>query len=218
MKYVVASKPPASFHISQQPRTRWIQKPNSLLEPSTGASPLIPLHFYVSYLSAYVCAPSRTHIPSQGIQLTAFTASLLLYLFGLLFIHSFILVFITCILLLSIDFYYLKNIAGRRLVGLRWWNEVNPQTGESHWVFESSDPETKIINATDSRFFWIALYSQPLLWVALAVVAVVRFEFIWLTLVGMLRPLFEVVRCKVAQEKHWGDFVVVCQNMTDKIQ
>lgn len=89
-------------------------------------------------------------------------------------------------LLLATDFYYLKNIAGRRLVGLRWWNEVNPQTGDSHWVFESSDPSTKVINATDKRFFWMALYSQPLLWIALAVVAIFRFEFIWLTLVGTL--------------------------------
>jgi hypothetical protein len=72
-------------------------------------------------------------------------------------------------------------------VGLRWWNEVNPQTGESHWVFESSDPATKVINPTDSRFFWIALYSQPLLWVALAFVALFSFEPIWLTLVGMLQ-------------------------------
>ncbi len=41
-----------------------------------------------------------------------------------------------------------------------------------------------MINATDKRFFWLALYCQPALWVALAVVAIVRFEFIWLTLVG----------------------------------
>ena len=102
-----------------------------------------------------------------------------------LLISSSVLIFIITILLLAADFYYLKNIAGRRLVGLRWWNEVNPQTGESHWVFESSDPSTKVINATDKRFFWMALYSQPLLWVALAVVAIFRFEFIWLTLVGM---------------------------------
>lgn len=63
---------------------------------------------------------------------------------------------------------------------------MNPQTGDSHWVFESSDPSTKVINATDKRFFWMALYSQPLLWIALAVVAIFRFEFIWLTLVGTL--------------------------------
>ncbi|TVY13310.1 Golgi apparatus membrane protein TVP23 [Lachnellula arida] len=97
-----------------------------------------------------------------------------------------VLIFIITILLLAADFYYLKNIAGRRLVGLRWWNEVNPQTGDSHWVFESSDPSTKVINATDKRFFWMALYSQPLLWVALAVVAIFRFEVIWLTLVDSM--------------------------------
>lgn len=40
------------------------------------------------------------------------------------------------------------------------------------------------MNATDKRFFWLALYCQPALWIALAIVAVVKFEFIWLTLVG----------------------------------
>ncbi|PMD52079.1 golgi apparatus membrane protein-like protein tvp23 [Hyaloscypha bicolor E] len=110
-------------------------------------------------------------------------SSLLVYLFGMLFIKNFVLIFIITILLLAADFYYLKNIAGRRLVGLRWWNEVDPQTGDSHWVFESSDPSTKVINATDSRFFWIALYSQPLLWIGLAIVAIFSLEFIWLTLV-----------------------------------
>ena len=98
------------------------------------------------------------------------------------------LVFIITILTLAADFYYLKNIAGRRLVGLRWWNEVNVQSGESHWVFESApqpnEPGGKMVNATDKRFFWLALYCQPALWVALAVVAVVKLEFIWLTLVG----------------------------------
>jgi len=95
-----------------------------------------------------------------------------------------VLVFIITILLLAADFYYLKNIAGRRLVGLRWWNEVDPATGDSHWVFESSEPGTKTVNATDSRFFWLAIYVQPLLWAALAILALVRLMFIWLPLVG----------------------------------
>lgn len=97
-------------------------------------------------------------------------------------------IFIITILLLAMDFYYLKNIAGRRLVGLRWWNEVDANTGDGRWVFESLDPETgRQINATDKRFFWLALYAQPVLWVLLAIVALVSLEFIWLTLVGMLR-------------------------------
>ena len=45
------------------------------------------------------------------------------------------------------------------------------------------------INATDKRFFWLALYAQPVLWVILAIVALASFEPIWLTLVGELHPL-----------------------------
>ncbi|KAL9077775.1 MAG: hypothetical protein Q9161_000147 [Pseudevernia consocians] len=115
-------------------------------------------------------------------------SSLLIYLFGLwLFTSSFVLVFIITMLLLAADFYYLKNIAGRRLVGLRWWNEVETATGASHWVFESQDRSGDnggpVQNATDKRFFWLALYAQPGLWVGLAIFALVRLESpIWLSL------------------------------------
>ncbi|KAL7628383.1 Golgi apparatus membrane protein tvp23 [Parahypoxylon ruwenzoriense] len=117
-------------------------------------------------------------------------ASLLVYLFGVIFTDNMVLIFIVTILLLAADFYYLKNIAGRRLVGLRWWNEVDPSTGDSRWVFESSDPNTRVINATDSRFFWLAIYAQPVLWVALAILALVRLKFMWLPLVGACAPPF----------------------------
>ncbi|MCJ1468971.1 Golgi apparatus membrane protein tvp23 [Pseudocyphellaria aurata] len=100
-----------------------------------------------------------------------------------------VLIFVITILLLATDFYYLKNIAGRRLVGLRWWNEVDTATGDSHWVFESQDRSGDASgagaqNLTDKRFFWLALYAQPGLWVGLAIFAIVRFENpIWLSLV-----------------------------------
>lgn len=119
-------------------------------------------------------------------------ASLLVYLFGMLFTENLVMIFIITILLLAADFYYLKNIAGRRLVGLRWWNEVDPASGDSHWVFESSEPGTKTVNPTDSRFFWLAMYAQPVLWIALAVLALVRLKFIWLPLVG---KLFCILSC-----------------------
>ncbi|KAL2850783.1 hypothetical protein BJX68DRAFT_236298 [Aspergillus pseudodeflectus] len=112
--------------------------------------------------------------------------ALLMYLFGVLFISNFILVFILTLLLLSADFYYLKNIAGRRLVGLRWWNEVNVSTGDSHWVFESADPNTRTITATDKRFFWLSLYVTPALWIGLGVLAIVRLNsVIWLSLIAI---------------------------------
>ncbi|MCJ1238699.1 Golgi apparatus membrane protein tvp23 [Varicellaria rhodocarpa] len=113
-------------------------------------------------------------------------SSLLVYLFGGLFVsNNFILIFILTIVLLSMDFYYLKNIAGRRLVGLRWWNEVDPATGDSKWVFESADTSQRPggTNKTDSRFFWLALYVQPALWIGLAILAVVRLSFVWLSVI-----------------------------------
>ncbi|EFW99526.1 clathrin-coated vesicle protein [Grosmannia clavigera kw1407] len=116
--------------------------------------------------------------------------SLLVYLFGLLFTANKVLVFIITILLLAADFYYLKNIAGRRLVGLRWWNEVDPQSGDSHWVFESSDPASgRVNNATDSRFFWLALYVQPLSWSGLCILAIFRFNILWLPLLAIALAL-----------------------------
>jgi hypothetical protein len=116
-----------------------------------------------------------------------------MYLFGVLFIKNFILVFILTLLLLSLDFYYLKNIAGRRLVGLRWWNEVNISTGDSHWVFESRETQIssgaggggEAQNSTDKRFFWLAMYVVPVCWVGLAVLAIVRLQsLIWVVTNG----------------------------------
>ncbi|KAJ4295734.1 Golgi apparatus membrane protein tvp23 [Collariella sp. IMI 366227] len=121
-------------------------------------------------------------LSSHPITLLTFLAfrlsSLFVYLFGMFIIKNLVTTFIITILLLAADFYYLKNIAGRRLVGLRWWNEVDPATGDSHWVFESSEPGTKVVNPTDSRFFWLAM-------VALAFVALFTFRFIWLPLVAI---------------------------------
>lgn len=40
------------------------------------------------------------------------------------------------------------------------------------------------INATDKRFFWLALYAQPIAWAAMAIISIVRLHFVWLILVG----------------------------------
>ena len=99
-------------------------------------------------------------------------------------VHHSVLIFILTLLLLSADFYYLKNIAGRRLVGLRWWNEVDTATGDSKWVFESAPEGRGEQNRTDNRFFWIALYAQPAWWVLLAVWSVITLKVTWLSIIG----------------------------------
>ena len=49
---------------------------------------------------------------------------------------SFITVFVAIVVLLSMDFWTVKNVSGRLLVGLRWWNHVD-EDGIGHWVFEN---------------------------------------------------------------------------------
>ena len=96
-----------------------------------------------------------------------------------------VLIFIIDILLLATDFYYLKNIAGRRLVGLRWWNEVDTATGNSTWIFESAEGRGDSgRNKTDSRFFWLALYVQPAMWAGLGILGFIKLKWVWLTIDG----------------------------------
>lgn len=63
-------------------------------------------------------------------------AAIIVYIFGGLFISSFVTIFIAVLLLLSADFWTVKNVSGRLLVGLRWWNQVDDD-GQSRWIFES---------------------------------------------------------------------------------
>jgi hypothetical protein len=49
----------------------------------------------------------------------------------------FIIVFVIVVMLVAADFWTVKNVTGRLLVGMRWWNEIVPETGESKWQFES---------------------------------------------------------------------------------
>jgi hypothetical protein len=54
------------------------------------------------------------------------------------------LIYLSVILLGSVDFWITKNISGRYLVGLRWWNEVK-KDGKEVWIFESKN---EILEAT----------------------------------------------------------------------
>jgi len=59
------------------------------------------------------------------------------------------------VLLLSMDFWTVKNITGRLMVGLRWWNYVDDD-GKSHWIFESKKVRL-ILCILTSVFIYIRL-------------------------------------------------------------
>lgn len=113
------------------------------------------------------------------------TAALASYLFLWIIVgDAFILNFVLTVLLLAADFWTVKNVSGRLLVGLRWWTEPKAD-GTTAWIFESKPPNTFRANPIDSRLFWWSLYLYPAVWVLLGVVAVLRLEFPWLIVVGM---------------------------------
>ncbi|KAI9317240.1 hypothetical protein BX666DRAFT_1943705 [Dichotomocladium elegans] len=109
--------------------------------------------------------------------------ALLTYLLGSIFTDNFTLVFVITILLLAFDFWTVKNVSGRLLVGLRWWNEIQ-EDGSNRWVFESASP-TRKNNAADSRLFWTVLYVTPVLWALLALTCIFTFKVSWLVIVVM---------------------------------
>ncbi|KAF5454207.1 hypothetical protein F2P56_023890 [Juglans regia] len=85
-------------------------------------------------------------------------AALAFYILSALFVNSFVIIFVVTVLLAALDFWVVKNVSGRILVGLRWWNEIN-DLGESVWKFESLDQESLArMNKKDSWLFWWTLY------------------------------------------------------------
>lgn len=62
-----------------------------------------------------------------------------------LLLNSEALAYLIVILVGSADFWMTKNISGRILVGLRWWNEVK-EDGSEVWIFESKNESIKFIN------------------------------------------------------------------------
>lgn len=108
-------------------------------------------------------------------------AALLCYLFLTIFTDNFVLVFVLVVLLLSFDFWTVKNVTGRILVALRWWNDIKDD-GTSVWRFENKS-DSKNIHKLDKYIFWTSLYAQPVIWILLSLVCFIRFNFQWIIVV-----------------------------------
>ncbi|XP_040031893.2 Golgi apparatus membrane protein TVP23 homolog B isoform X1 [Gasterosteus aculeatus] len=129
-------------------------------------------------------------------------SAVIVYLLCGVFSSSFIACMVTIILLLSCDFWTVKNITGRLMVGLRWWNQVDDD-GRSHWVFEARKSAGKQqASDSESRIFWIGLIVCPVLWVVFAFSTLFSLKIKWVPVVimGVVLQganLYGYVRCKV---------------------
>ncbi|ORY95816.1 hypothetical protein BCR43DRAFT_459733 [Syncephalastrum racemosum] len=133
--------------------------------------------------------------------------ALLMYLLGSIFTDNFTLVFVVTILLLAFDFWTVKNVSGRLLVGLRWWNEIQ-EDGSNRWVFESAHPN-RSINTADSRLFWWVLYATPVLWILLALTCIFTLKISWLVIVVVaiilnVANVYGYTQCDKDAKKKWA--------------
>jgi len=132
-------------------------------------------------------------------------SALIVYLFCGWFSSNFIPSFVIIILLLSADFWTVKNVTGRLLVQLRWWNYIDDD-GKSHWVFESKkDSDQMKVSPADSRIFWLALFLSPVIWLVFFFVTILGFNLKWLMVVCIALTfssanLFGYIRCRIGQK------------------
>ena len=98
------------------------------------------------------------------------------YIFsGWLFDSVFI--FITVSIFAVLDFWIVKNVSGRYLVGLRWWTALDEQ-GKEKWIFESFDKEL-LVNPIDSTFFWYGQLFYTIFWSFMFVLKFLTFSLFW---------------------------------------
>ena len=105
------------------------------------------------------------------------------------------------------DFWTVKNISGRFLVGLRWWSFIDEE-GNEKWVFESRNSETKL-NALDSTVFWYSQVSTTVFWALFIFWEIIRFKLFWciLTLIcfGLsFTNLYAYYQCNADYKKKMG--------------
>ena len=86
------------------------------------------------------------------------------------------LIFIIVVILNAFDFWFVKNVSGRILVGLRWWNEVKDD-GTEVWIFESD--HEKRATSIDTTLFWTSLYIAPLFWGIFLIIELIGLSLMW---------------------------------------
>ncbi|XP_015908261.1 Golgi apparatus membrane protein TVP23 homolog A [Parasteatoda tepidariorum] len=157
-------------------------------------------------------ALTRKHPLAVLFHLAFRSLALITYLLCGWFSNSFISSFVSIVLFLSLDFWTVKNITGRLLVGLRWWNYVDDE-GKSHWVFESRKAEeASLTDAAEAQVFWLGLIICPVIWTILLFISFFRLNVKWFVVVIVAlvlngANLYGYLRCRVGGNESFGTVV-----------
>eukprot|EP00585_Thalassiosira_rotula_P002531 CAMPEP_0196137504 /NCGR_PEP_ID=MMETSP0910-20130528/5465_1 /TAXON_ID=49265 /ORGANISM="Thalassiosira rotula, Strain GSO102" /LENGTH=301 /DNA_ID=CAMNT_0041397973 /DNA_START=44 /DNA_END=945 /DNA_ORIENTATION=+ len=197
---------------------------SSYSSPSTTApstSSYTPSSYAPSALPSFLQFDKSSHPTACLFHILFKVSAFLLYALGPKIFDEDVLVTVLCILLLAADFWVVKNITGRLLVGLRWWNKVDPASGTTSWIYESADTTNKAdgintttsnTNAFDSKFFWSVLYATPLLWGFFSISAILflkvnAFVTLGCALVLSGSNVYGYYKCSVEQREKWNSWM-----------
>ena len=119
------------------------------------------------------------------------------------------LIFIIVVILNAFDFWFVKNVSGRILVGLRWWNEVKDD-GTEVWIFESD--HEKRATSIDTTLFWTSLYVTPCFWGVFLVIELFGLSLMWflVCLISFVLTFSNTVgyyKCSGEQKKKISNFL-----------
>ncbi|XP_072791579.1 Golgi apparatus membrane protein TVP23 homolog A isoform X4 [Taeniopygia guttata] len=101
---------------------------------------------------------------------------------------------------------FFRNVTGRLLVGLRWWNQID-EDGKSHWVFEAKRvPTIAASTEAEARIFWLGLIICPVIWTMFFFSTLFSLKLKWLALViaGIslqTANLYGYIHCKLGGQK-----------------
>lgn len=88
-----------------------------------------------------------------------------------------VLTFIIVVTFGAVDFWIVKNVTGRLLVGLRWWNDFDHE-GKEIWKYESYDREYTP-NTVDATFFWTSQIGGTIVWGVFCLLNMIGLNIFW---------------------------------------
>ncbi|KMZ71455.1 Golgi apparatus membrane protein tvp23 [Zostera marina] len=151
--------------------------------------------------------------------------ALVFYILSTLFFKNFVVIFVITVVLCALDFWVVKNVSGRILVGLRWWNEID-EAGESVWKFECLDQQSLArMNKNDSWLFWWTMYLNAGAWVFLGIFSLIRFQADYLLVIGVclslsIANIVGFTKCRKDAQKQLQQFAqqTIASHVTSTIQ
>jgi hypothetical protein len=99
-----------------------------------------------------------------------------------------ILTFVLVVVLNALDFWAVKNVTGRKLVGLRWWSEIKEDNTEV-WLYETMQANYTP-NDCNAGVFWFGQASAGLLWSVLAFIKLVSLSPFWVLTISIISSYY----------------------------